>query len=333
MGPPCSDRISRAPPYSRLHERLSPTGPSPSMVVLSRNLRVDGREARAWSPVARRYWGSRGCFPFLRLLRYFSSPGSLLTPMDSAQDTTDRGGFPHSDIRGSTAAHASSRLIAVCHVLHRLSTPRHPPDALRSLARSSTQPATPHPTLEPRGERAARPRQEPRAYLQTPPTNAEAGRLTAPDPDGRGRRPRHVENPLHDVQPPARPPLRRRRTETRVFPRRRTRSRGGRRSLSLDQRSRPAAAATAASVGAVVGLGRFERPTSRLSGVRSDQLSYRPRAEPADRAHRRGPAVDESEREGIGRRRPRPPRSRGPRRRPQGSSREGLDPQGSPRGA
>jgi hypothetical protein len=28
----------------------------------------------------------------------------------------------------------------------------------------------------------------------------------------------------------------------------------------------------------VVGLGRFERPTSRLSGVRSDQLSYRPRS-------------------------------------------------------
>ena len=27
----------------------------------------------------------------------------------------------------------------------------------------------------------------------------------------------------------------------------------------------------------VVGLGRFERPTSRLSGVRSDQLSYRPK--------------------------------------------------------
>jgi hypothetical protein len=26
----------------------------------------------------------------------------------------------------------------------------------------------------------------------------------------------------------------------------------------------------------LVGLGRFERPTSRLSGVRSDQLSYRP---------------------------------------------------------
>ena len=29
---------------------------------------------------------------------------------------------------------------------------------------------------------------------------------------------------------------------------------------------------------AVVGLGRFELPTSRLSGVRSNQLSYRPEA-------------------------------------------------------
>ena len=50
------------------------------------------------------------------------------------------GGLPHSEIRESTGAHASARLIAVCHVLHRLSTPRHPPDALRSLARSSTKP-------------------------------------------------------------------------------------------------------------------------------------------------------------------------------------------------
>ena len=28
--------------------------------------------------------------------------------------------------------------------------------------------------------------------------------------------------------------------------------------------------------GSLVGLGRFELPTSRLSGVRSNQLSYRP---------------------------------------------------------
>jgi hypothetical protein len=44
-----------------------------------------------------------------------------------------RGGFPHSDIPGSKGARASPGLIAACHVLHRLSAPRHPPNALRSL--------------------------------------------------------------------------------------------------------------------------------------------------------------------------------------------------------
>ena len=43
------------------------------------------------------------------------------------------GGFPHSEIRGSTIARISPRLIAACYVLHRLSVPRHPPDALRRL--------------------------------------------------------------------------------------------------------------------------------------------------------------------------------------------------------
>ena len=33
----------------------------------------------------------------------------------------------------------------------------------------------------------------------------------------------------------------------------------------------------------LVGLGRLERPTSRLSGVRSNQLSYRPESHPFDR--------------------------------------------------
>ena len=43
-----------------------------------------------------------------------------------------RSGLPHSDIPGSTGARTSPGLIAACHVLHRLSTPRHPPDALPS---------------------------------------------------------------------------------------------------------------------------------------------------------------------------------------------------------
>ena len=43
-----------------------------------------------------------------------------------------RGGLPHSEIPGSTIARISPGLIAACHVLHRLSVPRHPPDALDS---------------------------------------------------------------------------------------------------------------------------------------------------------------------------------------------------------
>ena len=46
------------------------------------------------------------------------------------------GGFPHSEICGSTAVRASPQLIAAYHVLHRLLPPRHPPDALKSLDRS-----------------------------------------------------------------------------------------------------------------------------------------------------------------------------------------------------
>ena len=39
-------------------------------------------------------------------------------------------GFPHSDIPGSMAICAFPGLFAACHVLHRLSVPRHPPCAL-----------------------------------------------------------------------------------------------------------------------------------------------------------------------------------------------------------
>ena len=42
-------------------------------------------------------------------------------------------GFPHSDIPRSQPVCGSLRLIAACHVLHRLSAPRHPPYTLSSL--------------------------------------------------------------------------------------------------------------------------------------------------------------------------------------------------------
>ena len=43
------------------------------------------------------------------------------------------GGFPHSEISGSAPVCGSPKLIAACHVLHRLFLPRHPPCALSSL--------------------------------------------------------------------------------------------------------------------------------------------------------------------------------------------------------
>ncbi len=55
--------------------------------------------------------------------------------MDSVQDTL-AGGFPHSEIHGSKFVRNSPWLIAAYDVLHRLSAPRHPPNALTTLDRS-----------------------------------------------------------------------------------------------------------------------------------------------------------------------------------------------------
>ena len=46
-------------------------------------------------------------------------------------------GFPHSEIFGSKCAGNSPKLIAACHVLHRLLMPRHSPCALSNLTQIS----------------------------------------------------------------------------------------------------------------------------------------------------------------------------------------------------
>jgi hypothetical protein len=61
--------------------------------------------------------------------------------MNSAQDTLS-GGLPHSEIPGSPIARISPGLFAACHVLHRLSVPRHPPDALSLRLMLITPPRT-----------------------------------------------------------------------------------------------------------------------------------------------------------------------------------------------
>jgi hypothetical protein len=84
---------------------------------------------------ARRYWGNRGCFLFLRVLRCFSSPRSPPAPMDSEQDLPgfSREGLPHLGILGLASVCDYPRLIAAYHALHRLLVPRHPPYTLSSL--------------------------------------------------------------------------------------------------------------------------------------------------------------------------------------------------------
>ena len=85
-------------------------------------------------------------FPFLRVLRCFSSPTYLLTAygFSSGSPGITLEGLPHSDIPGSQPAGGSPGLIAAIHVLHRLLVPRHPPCALASSASRSldlTKPA------------------------------------------------------------------------------------------------------------------------------------------------------------------------------------------------
>ncbi len=52
-------------------------------------------------------------------------------------------GFPHSEIPGSTLIGSFPGLIAACHVLHRLITPRHPPCTLNSLITFTAGPNRP----------------------------------------------------------------------------------------------------------------------------------------------------------------------------------------------
>ena len=66
---------------------------------------------------------------FLWVLRCFSSPGAplLIYRFNQEMPLDYNGGFPHSDIPGSTPVHGFPRLIAVSHVLHRHLAPRHSP--------------------------------------------------------------------------------------------------------------------------------------------------------------------------------------------------------------
>src|SRR6266700_5571624 len=73
----------------------------------------------------------------------------LCAPAAFFRITEIEGGFPHSEILGSKPVRSSPRLIAAYHVLHRLSAPRHPPNALMTLDCSHyRRPPRLHPSAE-----------------------------------------------------------------------------------------------------------------------------------------------------------------------------------------
>ena len=130
--------------YPTRSMRVARTGLSPTAVTVSTVFRflhgsycralqprhVRKRNGLGSAPFARHYSGYRSFFLLLRVLRCFSSPGSLQLALVTGLQPD---GFPHSDIRGSVPVCRSPRLFAAYHVLRRLRKPRHPPFALNSF--------------------------------------------------------------------------------------------------------------------------------------------------------------------------------------------------------
>ena len=87
------------------------------------------------SDFARHYFRNRGFFLFLQVLRWFTSLSSLVPAygFSGPYMRFAHVGFPIRKSPDITPVCGSPKLIAACHVLHRLFLPRHPPCALSSL--------------------------------------------------------------------------------------------------------------------------------------------------------------------------------------------------------
>ena len=155
MVPPRSDRISRVPPYSRTNLLSTRTGLSPTMARLSKRFRflqighwpgprslatTNGVSVDVLSYGYLDVSVPRVCFiplciqgmiPFIDTWK--PQPQPSIARECNSDFPSIKGGFPHSEIRGSKLIRSSPRLFAACHVLHRLLAPRHPPNALLTL--------------------------------------------------------------------------------------------------------------------------------------------------------------------------------------------------------
>jgi hypothetical protein len=152
--PPCSDRISRVPPYSRTILCITRTGLSPTKARRSKRFRLSlncrwpgPRSLATTNGVSVDVLSSRYLDVSVPWVRFetpmYSGSQSfhltIVSPNTAAARSLGRhrlgitivgSGFPHSEIFGSKLVRSSPKLIAAYHVLHRLSEPRHPPCAL-----------------------------------------------------------------------------------------------------------------------------------------------------------------------------------------------------------
>ena len=128
--------VSYSPTFTRIGLRTPHN--TPDTTVASLNV-SDGLGS---SLFARHYSGNRYYFFFLGVLRYFTSPRWLFRTYGFSAESPGitRAGLPHSEIAGSQGVSPSPTLIAGCHVLHRLSVPRHPSYALRNLTKNLIDP-------------------------------------------------------------------------------------------------------------------------------------------------------------------------------------------------
>jgi hypothetical protein len=197
----------------------------------------------------------------------FQFPGFASRPYEFRPGYPRKGGFPHSEIRGSTIARISPRLIAACHVLHRLLAPRHPPNALVSLEIHQHRPHA--------GPNRALPAEMPRhpnhkhkitpLYFQPIPSSLVKEHPPTRQPRGAPRQAAVLEARKQWRQPESnrRPPA----------------CKAGALPAELCPRSkarRPTLQPNAAPRKAL-GQGGLEPPTPRLSSVCSNQLSYWPK--------------------------------------------------------
>ena len=138
MVPPCSDRISRVPPYSRTCSCFLPVrGCHPLWPAFPDAFRFLRSQATGLVRVRSPLLAESRLMSFPPATEMFQFAGFASPTYGFSQTIPITGGFPHSEIPGSTGARPSPRLFAACHVLHRLSVPRHPPNALIALDPSS----------------------------------------------------------------------------------------------------------------------------------------------------------------------------------------------------